>query len=314
MMQGAFLNDNEAPHESVGKTCDLGCVEGRSFCGDDNVCHEKCFNTKTRCGDQIPRKDTYFCDYGEEERPYEDQHPCALDGDAPSAPSGSSLRTRFTACDNAAQLYCAGRPFDEDCACLISEPEPCESGDNLCRATREQPRQCWWDKCRRPTAALTYQLSDRSICPTEFNICVQGDVNITNECDNAGMSPDACSVVVNQEQNCNNREAVAAPEAAPSPALEHLITPGYYRIRTVKQVHQEPDWNLCVRPTLPEGVNPDTFPPSGRMNDAVAWVFASNDEQSEMRSQSHLSHPHHLARRTRRRMGTHGVQPRQRRP
>lgn len=51
----------------IGYSCESNsCVDG-AWCNiKDFKCHEKCGSTKTRDGSKIPKKYTYFCNYGSE--------------------------------------------------------------------------------------------------------------------------------------------------------------------------------------------------------------------------------------------------------
>eukprot|EP00930_Biecheleria_cincta_P029093 TRINITY_DN2024_c0_g4_i1.p1 TRINITY_DN2024_c0_g4~~TRINITY_DN2024_c0_g4_i1.p1 ORF type:complete len:953 (-),score=125.93 TRINITY_DN2024_c0_g4_i1:132-2801(-) len=49
---------------AVGASCNWGKCGGGAACSSvDNRCYETCYNTATTCGDAIPRKSKYSCDY-----------------------------------------------------------------------------------------------------------------------------------------------------------------------------------------------------------------------------------------------------------
>ena len=56
-------------HANAGGHCNVGgqVLEGRVWCNkNDNRFYEICYDTKTRYGNKIPRKNTFYCDYGKE--------------------------------------------------------------------------------------------------------------------------------------------------------------------------------------------------------------------------------------------------------
>tara|TARA_B100000609_G_C17221951_1_gene440769 strand:- start:1255 stop:3522 length:2268 start_codon:yes stop_codon:yes gene_type:complete len=57
----------EKPVGRVGGVCQRGrCAKGAWCSRRENRCYETCLDTPTRSGNRIPRKNRYFCDYGNE--------------------------------------------------------------------------------------------------------------------------------------------------------------------------------------------------------------------------------------------------------
>ena len=77
------------------------------------------------------------------------------------------------------------------------------------------PKKCWWQPCEVPTGARTYELSDKHLCPTTYNICIQGNINIQDKCSQAGLSKNACQVILNNSQQCGNTGTPPAPSPSP---------------------------------------------------------------------------------------------------
>eukprot|EP00930_Biecheleria_cincta_P029094 TRINITY_DN2024_c0_g5_i1.p1 TRINITY_DN2024_c0_g5~~TRINITY_DN2024_c0_g5_i1.p1 ORF type:complete len:1437 (-),score=161.97 TRINITY_DN2024_c0_g5_i1:132-4169(-) len=61
---GAWCLKDSGRCYAIGAWCNSGTCGGGAQCNAvDNTCYEVCYNTETTCGDSIPRRKTYLCDY-----------------------------------------------------------------------------------------------------------------------------------------------------------------------------------------------------------------------------------------------------------
>eukprot|EP00931_Biecheleriopsis_adriatica_P120269 TRINITY_DN95387_c0_g1_i1.p1 TRINITY_DN95387_c0_g1~~TRINITY_DN95387_c0_g1_i1.p1 ORF type:complete len:704 (-),score=101.69 TRINITY_DN95387_c0_g1_i1:2-2008(-) len=61
---------SSVPGSLIGKDCPSeGCGEGAWCSSTDNKCYEGCFSTAERCGSDIPRRASYWCNYSPDARP-----------------------------------------------------------------------------------------------------------------------------------------------------------------------------------------------------------------------------------------------------
>ena len=136
----------------------------------------------------------------------------------------------FTACDAAATAF--GKKYknaktkstNEEDAQVWNTPPPCGSLNpnttkgSMCNATSLIPPKCWWAPYSRPSAAKTANMSDLSACPHTYNICIEGNITIDNNCSDQNINEQTCKVMMNNAQQCGGTSPPPhAPKSNASP-------------------------------------------------------------------------------------------------